>query len=414
MSMTTQDRISEGDSRVKSRIGVKEHRSVVNRTPTPLGRVLVVDDERTIVRFLARILALKGFEVETATSAENAILQVVRSNFDSIISDIILPDMDGIDLLREIRINDAFVPVILMTGRPTVETAAKAVEYGAYRYLTKPVLPAELLTTVSQAVNEHRSLKESTSHLRNRRYASRGNGEADLVLRFENALNTLWIAFQPIVTLRTKRVYAYEALLRNEEPSLSNPLQLLDVAEELERLHELGRLVRDSTARAAANLPARTSLFVNIRPEDLEDEALYDPCQPLCQLQTHVVLEITERASLECVKGLIEKVSLLRKMGFSLALDDLGAGYSGLSGFAMLHPDFVKIDMSLVRDVNCQPIKTSVVRSIVNLCLDCGIEIIAEGVESNAERDCLLRLGCELQQGFLFSRPEPRFVLPDL
>jgi EAL domain-containing protein (putative c-di-GMP-specific phosphodiesterase class I) len=99
----------------------------------------------------------------------------------------------------------------------------------------------------------------------------------------------------------------------------------------------------------------------------------------------------------------------LRAMGFRLAVDDLGAGYAGLATFSQLQPEIVKLDMSLVRRLDENPTKLAVVRSMRQLCTDLHIDVVAEGVESPAERDALVAAGCPLLQGYLFGRPEAAF-----
>jgi EAL domain-containing protein (putative c-di-GMP-specific phosphodiesterase class I) len=118
-----------------------------------------------------------------------------------------------------------------------------------------------------------------------------------------------------------------------------------------------------------------------------------------------VVLEITERAALDQVKDLMARMEQLRKMGYRIAVDDLGAGYAGLTSFAQLEPEVVKVDMSLVRGVDASPTKQKLLGSIIGLCHDLDIQIIAEGIETEAERDTVVRLGGDLCQGYLFARP---------
>jgi EAL domain-containing protein (putative c-di-GMP-specific phosphodiesterase class I) len=96
-------------------------------------------------------------------------------------------------------------------------------------------------------------------------------------------------------------------------------------------------------------------------------------------------------------------------MGFRLAIDDLGAGYSGLSSLAEVEPEVVKLDMTLVRGIEAEPTKRKVVHAVCALGRDLGIKVIAEGVETSAERDALLELGCDLLQGFFFARPGEPF-----
>jgi len=99
-------------------------------------------------------------------------------------------------------------------------------------------------------------------------------------------------------------------------------------------------------------------------------------------------------------------------MGYRIAVDDLGAGYAGLTSFAQLEPHIVKLDMSLVRNVHEAPTKRKLIQSIVALCRDLGIEPVGEGVETAAERDVLEQLGCTLLQGYLFGKPEREFLQP--
>ena len=116
-------------------------------------------------------------------------------------------------------------------------------------------------------------------------------------------------------------------------------------------------------------------------------------------------MEITERATLEGVKGLEKRIEEVREIGFRIAIDDLGAGYAGLTTFAQLDPDVVKLDMSLVRDVEKSPIKAKLIQSLCKACRDLGITVVAEGVETVDERDRLIELGCDLLQGFLLAKP---------
>jgi EAL domain-containing protein (putative c-di-GMP-specific phosphodiesterase class I) len=100
----------------------------------------------------------------------------------------------------------------------------------------------------------------------------------------------------------------------------------------------------------------------------------------------------------------------LRSLGFRLAIDDLGAGYAGLSSIAMLEPDFVKLDMSLTRDLASSPLRQRLVASMVDACRDTGMKLVAEGVETVHELAKLTELGCDLLQGYHFARPSAEFV----
>jgi EAL domain-containing protein (putative c-di-GMP-specific phosphodiesterase class I) len=187
---------------------------------------------------------------------------------------------------------------------------------------------------------------------------------------------------------------------------MQNPLLILRAAEKLGRLREVGGQVRAQAASAAS--PERL-IFVNLHVHDLLDDALYAPGTPFAAAASSIVLEITERAGLEELKDVRSRAAALRQMGFRLAIDDLGAGYSGLLTFAQLEPEFVKLDMSLVRDVNHDATKRRLIQGVNALCKRMGIRVIAEGVETVEERDTLIELGCDLLQGYLFALPSREF-----
>lgn len=377
------------------------------------GRILLVDDDLDVLKVYAKFLRGLGCVVETAVDGSDAIEILRGASFDLVVSDISMPRLKGTEFLRAIRERDLDVPVILMTGSPDVDTAVQAVEYGAFRYLTKPVSPDILTAAVRRALQMHKlaRLKREALALIGAEGKQLGD-RASLDARFTSALEQLWMAYQPIVRWPGRTVFAFEALLRSTEPSLRSPPDLLDAAERLGRLHDLGRRIRDLVARSAPSAPADALLFVNLHAADLNDAELLAPSSPLSTIATRVVLEVTERSSLDGVLDLPTKVSALRSLGFRIAVDDLGAGYAGLSSFSQLEPEFVKLDMSLVRGMDASPRKRSVVRAMAQLCSkELGIQVISEGVEP-LERDALAEEGCELLQGYLFAKPDRNFPAP--
>ena len=353
------------------------------------GRVLVVDDEDAILRAFGRILRRAGYETVLACDATRALGVIATGGVDVVITDMHMPGGSGLGLLRAIRAGDPDLPVILMTGMPNVDSAAEAIEHRVWRYLTKPVDPDKLLAAVADGVRRGRARRTATPV---------GPGPVEL----DRALGGLWLAYQPIVSWSQRRIFAFEALVRSDEPGVSGGI-LVAAAEKLGRIVELGRLVR---AAAAPTVAAGDALFfVNLHPAELLDETLYDPSGPLAGHAGRVVFEITERRSLGEIPGLSARLACLRGFGYRFALDDLGAGYAGLTSVAVLAPDIIKLDMSLVRGVNESPTKQKLVGSMTTLARDLAVPLVAEGVETKEERRVLLRLGCDLLQGFLFARP---------
>jgi EAL domain-containing protein (putative c-di-GMP-specific phosphodiesterase class I) len=232
---------------------------------------------------------------------------------------------------------------------------------------------------------------------------------AGLDARFDAAIRQLWMAFQPIVSWKDRSIYAYEALLRTSEPAIRNPGEFLEVAERIGRLDLLGRTIRSRVGEASATAPEGALLFVNLHASDLEDETLYAADSGLGPIASRCVLEIPARAALARAPDPPPPTPHLRALGFRIAIDDLGAGYAGLSSFTQLQPDIVKLDMSLVRGIDADPQRRAIVRAMRDLCAELGMLVVSEGVETPGERDVLADLGCDLFQGYLFARPERGF-----
>jgi EAL domain-containing protein (putative c-di-GMP-specific phosphodiesterase class I)/ActR/RegA family two-component response regulator len=373
------------------------------------GRVLVVDDDAVVRGICKRVLGAAGFDIELAIDGASAI-ELIATGFDVILSDIQMPGMDGVQLLRKVRERDLDVPVILMTGSPTIETAMHAIELGALRYVPKPFIAAEMISIVTDAIRLGRLARMKREALELLGSEAKLVGDrAGLEATFARALDSLWMAFQPIVLLAERRVYGHEALMRSMEPTLPHPGAVLEAAERLDQIHALGRVVRDRVAETIRSSNQEVAFFVNLHSHDLLDESLMSPESPLSRVANRVVLEITERASLDKLEDVRGRITALRDLGFRLAVDDLGAGYAGLTTFASIEPDIVKIDMSLIRDIDKNPVKRKIVDKMTELAHALEILVVAEGIETVGERDVVAELGCDFLQGYLFAKPGKPF-----
>jgi EAL domain-containing protein (putative c-di-GMP-specific phosphodiesterase class I) len=384
------------------------------REPDQLGeeRVLVVDDDAGLRAAHSRILSAAGFNVQTCESAEEAATLLRRGEqFLVIVTDLCMPGMDGIDLLALARRLNAELPVVIVTGRPSLRTTIAAVEHHSFRYLIKPVTPLTLAETVSAAAATYRlsMLKRRALEIcENDGWRTDAGSLAD---RFDSALKQLFMMYQPIVTPAAS--FGFEALVRTAESTFRGPDQLFSAAERLGRVQELGRAIRAHISADIARAPVDSAIFVNLHANDLTDGELYSPRSALSAHASRVVLEVTERKSLDGVADVRNRLAELRKLGYRVAVDDLGAGYAGLSCFNLLEPDVVKLDMSLIRDIDKEPRKRALVESMVRVCMqDLGMQVVCEGVETAEERDVLVALGAPLLQGYLFGRPAREFLPP--
>jgi EAL domain-containing protein (putative c-di-GMP-specific phosphodiesterase class I) len=368
--------------------------------------VLVVEDDPRLLESYVDVLLEEGFDVTSLGDGASALRSLESQSFDVVVTDVVMPGADGVEILRAVRERDLDLPVVMVTGSPSVETAVQALEMGALHYLVKPVSRADLVRCVEHAARLRRLATVKREALRYLgRTESLMSDRAGLEAVFARALDGLYMAYQPIMRTRDGSVFGWEALLRTRETAVSGPLAFLDLAERLGRVRELGRTIRESVSRTAKRTRG-VMFFVNLHADDLLDDALFDAASPLTPLAPEIVLEITERTPIDGVADIRGRVARLRDLGFRLAIDDLGAGYAGLTSFASLQPDFVKLDRGLVAGIDAEPVKRKLVGSIVSVSRDLGISTVAEGVETAAEQDVAAELGCDLMQGYLFRRPE--------
>jgi EAL domain-containing protein (putative c-di-GMP-specific phosphodiesterase class I) len=384
------------------------------RPPQRSGRVVLVDDDEVLASLSSRVLSEAGFEVLIATTVAGAKELLGGGDLDALISDVALPDGSGHDLVSHLRSLRSELPIVMMTGAPTVESAAMAIRGRVSEYMSKPVSPDDLVRAVRSAIESGR-----IGRLRDKLLAARFGGDefvSDLSgteRSFSRALPKIRVVYQPIVRSADGTVYGFETLLRCDEPTLASPLRLLAAAEVLGRVVDVGQAVRTSVATTMHEHHERLEvMFVNIHPSELRSDVLLSAADPLLPLARRVVLEVTERASIEAGAKLENELARIRECGYRIAVDDLGEGYAGLASLVSLRPDIAKIDMSLVRNIDTSPLKRDIVAAILDLARRSGIIVVAEGVETAGEREVLTDLGCDLLQGYYFAKPGPPFPMP--
>jgi diguanylate cyclase (GGDEF)-like protein len=220
--------------------------------------------------------------------------------------------------------------------------------------------------------------------------------------------------FQPIVSLSERRILGYEALTRGPSNSpLHSPVNLFGVARHAGRLSELELACRTSACRAFSEQKLEGKLFLNVSPDSLL-EPTHQPGRTLKLLQNYgippsqVVIELTEQSPTEDFSLLYTALHHYRAMGFSIALDDLGAGYSSLRLWSELRPDYVKIDRHFIDGIHQDAVKREFVGSILQMAKASRAQVIAEGIELVEELTVLAEMGVDLLQGYLLSRPQEK------
>jgi diguanylate cyclase (GGDEF)-like protein len=218
--------------------------------------------------------------------------------------------------------------------------------------------------------------------------------------------------FQPIISLSERRILGYEALSRGPSNSpLHSPIALFAVARQAGRLSELEMACRHSACRRFNEQKLPGKLFLNVSPESLL-EATHQPGRTLQLLQdfgiepSQVVIELTEQTPTDDFQLLQNALHHYRAMGFSIALDDLGAGYSSLRLWSELRPDYVKIDRHFIDGIHQDALKREFVGSILQIARASRAQVIAEGIELPEELAVLTEMGVDLVQGYLLCRPQ--------
>jgi len=226
--------------------------------------------------------------------------------------------------------------------------------------------------------------------------------------------------YQPIISLQNGSVLGYEALSRICLPECElNIEQLFSIARRVRKLWDLEKLCRTTALETAAKKVRCSKLFLNVDPNLIHDPGLregftHEKLEEYGLNPDEVVFEITERSAIGEMSIFTDSIAHYQKQDFKIAIDDFGAGYSGLSRVCALRPNYIKIDMELVRNIQAFANKSSLVGSIVKFCRETGISLIAEGIETEEELDTLIRLGVDYGQGYYLGRPQVDFMEPSI
>jgi len=218
------------------------------------------------------------------------------------------------------------------------------------------------------------------------------------------------MAFQPIVDIEAGRIWGYEALVRGTDGSGAAKVLSAVTAENRYRFDQACRVKAIELAGQAMPTDSRAKLSINFMPNAVYEpsaciraslaaasRARFDPIR--------LMFEFTENERFTDTAHVATIIDSYRRMGFTTALDDFGAGYAGLGLLASFQPDLIKIDMELIRGVDTSAAKQAIVRGILSIAHELSIEVLAEGIETEAELRPLVSAGVRLFQGYFFARP---------
>ena len=367
-----------------------------------MTRVLVVDDDSGLRSALRVLLRRASYEVDEARSGVEVLHKIGTSSYDVAVVDYQMPPPDGLKILGRLRELQPRCLRVLMSGALDLPVVMSAINRGEVaRVLAKPFRRELILSTIEEAIAARSRLEELC-------VGARSEGFEEQRRHLEECFSDdrLTLALQPIVAATDETVRGYEALLRSRHDKLDTPTRILAAAETQQMLGRLADCVAMHAARWMRTLPPGVDLFLNMHPAELADvsdvQRRFAALQPWAE---RVVLEITERGHLLELTDWRNTLNTLTAAGFRFAVDDLGSGYNSLSILAEVQPAFVKVDMSIIRNIDREERKQRLVELVARFAKATNCQVIVEGVETVEEAVAVKRIGVDLLQGYLFGRP---------
>jgi len=300
------------------------------------------------------------------------------------------------------RVVSSLVEKFSRAAYPYVKKDAPPPDVGLGLAVFNPLLHPERVIerAVDEALSQAAHFRQAEQHLVLERLQ-------DILLR-----ERVVTSYQPIKRMQGGTVYGFEALSRGPKGSgLESATELFDAAKKHGLRVELDRLCRRRALLSSGRIPSGAKIFVNTLPATMRDpqfrdKALIDFLDKAQVAPGRIVIEITEQEAIERHEIFKDTMAYFTDLGMSFAVDDVGAGYSGLDTIAKLRPAYLKIDINLVRDVHDNPVKRQMVKALIDLGRGIDAKVIAEGIEKEEEAQILLALGVDYGQGYHLARPD--------
>lgn len=380
------------------------------------GRLLIMDDDHVIGRTIGLMAESVGMQQRAVTLPDEFFRQLDAFDPTHIVLDLVMPEMDGVEILRRLAERACKARIIISSGvegrvRDAAKRAAMEHDLNVVGALSKPFRADEL-----------RSLVAKPDRAQPMDSLAAANGKRPDVT--EDALRAgiekeqFDLVYQPKISCDTRELVGFEALVRWQHPDagLIMPDRFIPMAENaglVDRLTE--QVLRQGIcwmANVQAARPAHApalSLAVNLSARTLANFQFADLVAALCReaafSPSGLTLELTETAAMEDPVLALDMMTRLRMKGVHLSLDDFGTGYSSMLQLSRLPFSEIKIDKSFVMSASHSEESRTIIKSIVALGHNLGLKAVAEGVEDHLTLDFLGEIGCDVAQGFLVARP---------
>ncbi|NJM59438.1 MAG: EAL domain-containing response regulator [Oscillatoriales cyanobacterium RU_3_3] len=389
-----------------------------------MTKILVIEDEQVIRDNILKLLKAEGFDVTGAENGLQGLSSAMSNFFDVILCDVMMPKLDGYGVLAALRSNpvSATVPFVFLTGKADRSQMRQGMELGADDYLTKPFTKAELVGAVVSRLKKQQAVAEQYNSGR----ADNNKITQNSCNRLEWLKTNLWgalereefqVYYQPQVNLKTGQITGAEALLRWQHPEKGHisPAEFIPVAEETGFIVPLGEWVLQTACRQLkawhnAGLSG-LRMAVNLSPRQFHQPNLSSRvARILAEIglpPNCLELELTESMMVQDAKSASATLKSLKDLGVFISIDDFGTGYSSLSYLTQYPFDTLKIDRCFVSNIAEGCRNAAIVKAIINMAHSLSLEVVAEGVETEAEKDFISCYECDTMQGYWFSPPVP-------
>lgn len=379
---------------------------------TASQRILVVDDDADVGEFVADAAQTMGFDC-TATTDAKTFLEKLTPDTTLILLDLLMPDMDGIELLRLLSARKCKAGIILISGigkrvLESAEQLAQVLGLSIVGHLQKPFR----LTELEEVLTRNAELAIVPIAQPNALFITPTEELRSAVERNEFVLH-----YQPMIDIATGRVIGVEALARWQHPErgLIFPGQFIGLMEELGLIDELGWIVADrgmsEVGQFANGAGSAPTLSLNVSVYSLHDLKFPDRIEALAEKHgvssADLTVEITESGLIRELSRTLDILTRLRMKQVRLSIDDFGTGYSMMQQLKNVPATELKIDMSFVQGMNANDRDRIMVQKTIELGHELGMRVVGEGVETQEQLDLLRLKGCDAAQGYLFSRPLP-------
>jgi EAL domain-containing protein (putative c-di-GMP-specific phosphodiesterase class I)/DNA-binding NarL/FixJ family response regulator len=379
-------------------------------------KILVIEDEPMLRDLISDLLEAECYEPICAEDGPSGLQMARDLNPDLILCDVMLPGIDGFGILSELQreVTTAAVPFIFLTAKSDRLDIRYGMALGADDYITKPFDRVDLLSTIRTRLKKQAALHEAF-----------GNGSSDLATQIEIRDRLLaalensefLLYYQPQISLQTGELVGAEALIRWQDPirGLVPPNEFIPAAESTGAIIPISRWVLQTVCEQSLlwqrqGLPG-IKLAVNISGAQFNrPDFIPDIVQVLDQthLPIHCLsLELTESLLVQNVETAIQTLNDLHALGLQVAVDDFGTGYASLGYLQHFAFNTLKLDRCFVKDVNQNAKNAAIVMALIRMAHDLKLNVIAEGVETQDEKEFLTMHGCDAMQGYLVSRPLP-------